>query len=177
MPNRKKEALTGPQTEAAVDAQPEVPLKDQVLEMWTQGQSRSEIAKHFDIPYQRVFALTKGVEGGPPNATGRARVMVEASEKLTEAGLEELVGMARADAIRQLYTGDDERFAGKLGPISRLLDTSYQVAFQATKALRQDEDGELEDESTETESEDEDATEEEEEEEFDEDEAEAADDN
>jgi hypothetical protein len=57
--------------------------------------------------------------------------------------------MGRAEAIRALYTGDDEEFAGHLGPISRLLDTSYQVAFQATKSLRAgastEDEGEAED--------------------------------
>ena len=162
MQKAKEAAVTGRQTKkAAVDEQPEVPLKAQILEMWKAGSSRREIADHFEVPYQRVFAITKGQEGGPAEQQGRARVTVEASEKLTKAGHEELVGMGRAEAIRQLYTGDDEEFAGKLGPISRLLDTSYQVAFQATKSLRagttSEDEGEAEDavdDGTEVEAED-----------------------
>ncbi len=121
------------ETVAAADEQPEVPMKDQVREAWKNGESRAAIAKRYGVTYQRVFALTKGIEGGPggTEAGGRARVMVVASEKLTEAGHEDLVGKPRAEAIRELFED-----GMKLGDIARLLDTSYQVAFQATKSIR-----------------------------------------
>jgi transposase-like protein len=132
-------------------------MKDQVREAWQNGESRSAIAKRFGVTYQRVFALTKGVEGGPEGseAGGRARVIVAESEKLTEAGKTDLVGKPRAEAIRELYED-----GMKLGDIARLLDTSYQVAFQATKSIRAgesgDEDGDeadVEDTDSETEEE------------------------
>jgi hypothetical protein len=160
MPNPAKEKLQTQPAKAAVDEKPEVPLKTQVLEMWKEGASRRAIADKFEIPYQRVFAITKDVEGGPADAQGRPRVMVEASDELTAAGHEELVGMGRSEAIRALYTGDDEALAGKLGPIAKLLGTSYQVAFQATKAIRKAASGETE-EAEGDEAEDQDETEEE----------------
>jgi hypothetical protein len=48
--------------------------------------------------------------------------------------------MTRVDAIRQLF---DEGM--KVGDIARLLGTSYQIAFQATKAQRVGAEPEVED--------------------------------
>jgi transposase len=107
----------------------EKPAKQQIREAFEAGKSRSDIAKEFGVTYQRVYQLTKDLGDG--EAAPRARVTVEESEKITEAGRTDLVGLSRVEAIRKLF---DEGM--KLGDIARLLGTSYQVCFQATKSQR-----------------------------------------
>jgi transposase len=132
-----------------------------IREGFTAGKTRRELADEFGLSYQRVYQVTKDM-GGPVQP--RTRVSVEPSEALTTAGREELVGMPRVDAIRQLF-GEGM----KVGAIAKLLGTSYQVVFQATRAQRAELAGDLE-ESDELESEDEELEDEDEEEEVEEDE-------
>ena len=130
------------------DDEPNKPAKQQIREAFEAGKTRREIADEFGLSYQRVYQVTKDMGG---NAQPRTRVVVEASDALTAAGREDLVGEPRVEAIRTLF---DEGM--KVGAIAKLLDCSYQVAFQATRgqraALAGDEPEEdLEDESEEDE--------------------------
>jgi transposase len=137
MPSKAKERLqTGQAASDAAEATSngsedpnEKPVRTLIREAWAAGKSRSEIAKEFGVTYQRVFSLTRDTEGGPADSQGRARVMVEASTALTEAGREDLVGMTRVDAARKLF---EEGL--KVGAIAKLLGTSYQIIYQATAA-------------------------------------------
>jgi hypothetical protein len=119
------------------------PVKQQVREAFEAGKSRREIADEFEITYQRVYQLTKDMGEGAGGGQ-RPRVNVEASDKLTEAAREDLVGRPRVEVIRELF---DEGM--KVGDIARLLGTQYQVVFQATKAQRADASGEAVDTDTE----------------------------
>jgi len=105
------------------------PAKQQIREAFSAGKTRREIADEFQLSYQRVYQVTKDMTEGPAQA--RTRVTVAESEALTKAGREDLVGQPRVEAIRTLF---DEGM--KVGDIARLLDCSYQVAFQATRAQR-----------------------------------------
>jgi DNA invertase Pin-like site-specific DNA recombinase len=143
------------------DDEPNKPGKQQIREAFAAGRTRREIADEFGLSYQRVYQVTKDMGG---NAQPRTRVVVEESEALTAAGREDLIGKPRVEAIRELF---DEGM--KVGAIAKLLDCSYQVAFQATRGQRAalaGEDVESEDEESEDELlEDEDELDEEEDEE------------
>lgn len=161
MANKAKEAL---QTQAAdataevadgttAEADPnEKPVRTLIREAWAEGKSRSEIAKMFGVTYQRVFSLTRDTEGGPGESQGRARVMVAASDELTKAGHEDLVGLPRVEAARQLWDGGNGL---KVGAIAKLLGTTYQIIYQATAAKAKGEDDEAAEGQTDESSEDE----------------------
>jgi DNA-binding NarL/FixJ family response regulator len=170
MPQRKAAAPVE-EVESQVDETEETedgdegtkPAKQQIREAFQAGRTRREIADEFSLSYQRVYQVTKDMTEGA--AQSRTRVMVEASENLTKAEREDLIGTPRVEAIRSLF---DEGM--KVGDIARLLDCSYQVVFQATRAQRAAlEDGADESEDTEVEgeleSEDEDEEEDEDEDE------------
>jgi AraC-like DNA-binding protein len=147
------------------DDEPNKPAKQQIREAFAAGRTRREIADEFGLSYQRVYQVTKDMaEAG--NAQSRTRVMVESNEKIVEQGREDLIGTPRVEAIRALFTE-----GMKVGDIARLLDCSYQVVFQATRAQRAaledgaDEDTDLEEGELESEESDEDDEDEEDEDE------------
>lgn len=152
MASKAKEQLQTTPAEESTDK----PVKQLVKEAFEAGKTRREIADEFELSYQRVYQLTKGLEGTAPSQA-RPRVAVESSEKIVAAGREDLIGMPRVEAIRMLFNE-----GMKLGDISRLLGTTYQICFQATRAIRAgevEEPEEAEAEDLEDEGQDEDADE------------------
>jgi len=129
MPSKTKAASQVDEEAPEGDDEPNKPAKQQIREAFEAGKSRREIADEFGLSYQRVYQVTKDMAEG--NATTRTRVVVEASEALTAADREDLVGRPRVEVIRELF---DEGL--KIGAIAKLLDCSYQVAFQATRGQR-----------------------------------------
>lgn len=175
----QKQATKATADVAPADEQAEVPMKEQIRTMFKEGKTRREIADNFDVSYQRVFALTKDMEGA--GNAGRAKAIfpdtieVKDGDKMVEQP-HPFAGQTRVDVIRELYENGSEEHdiePGKVGPIAKLLGLKYQIVFQATKAQRAgatDEDGDEEEvESADSDS-DEDEDEEEEEAEADSDE-------
>lgn len=150
-----EEATTEAPEVATTEAAAERPVKDVVREMFDAGKSRSEIAKALGITYQRVFSLTKGKSNAATEAGGGARpkVILEG----LEGPLAVWNGKPRIEAIRELYTNGGTAAdgtaipAGKPGPISKALGTSYQIVFQATRSLRDGQAATEEPEGTEVE--------------------------
>jgi hypothetical protein len=127
---------TKTKAENPADAQPEVPQRDQVREQFLAGgeeNTRSAIAKRFGLKYQQVYAMTKELGEGEGSG-GRARVMVEWPKGSGEQ-------RPRVEVIRELAQGigTPDGKPMKIGPISRELGTSYQIVYQATRNLREDE--------------------------------------
>ena len=135
-------------TENPADAQPEVPVRDQIRSEFEAGKSRGDIARERGLKYQQVYAYTKDMGEGEGSG-GRAKVMVE-----WPAGSGNQ--RARVDVIRELFQAGQAEGAtaetveaGKIGNIARALGTSYQIVYQATRNLREDtsaDDGEASDE-------------------------------
>jgi len=107
----------------------ERPVKDVIREMFVAGKSRSEIAKALNVSYQRVFSLTKG-QSNAATAEGGARpkVILEG----LEGEMARFNGVARIEAIRTLF-GEGH----KVGEVAKMVGTSYQIVFQATRNLRE----------------------------------------
>jgi len=146
MPKTKAATAESEEPQATGDTG-DKPVKQQVREAAEAGKSRREIADEFGLSYQRVYQLTKDLDVFASADGTRARVIVEASDALTEAGHQDLVGKPRVEAIRTLYTEMTEAGTEKpIGKIAKLLGTSYQVVFQATKSLRAGESGDEGDE-------------------------------
>jgi transposase-like protein len=118
--------------ENPADAQPEVPVRDQIREAFANGKSRGEIAKDFGLKYQQVYAYTKDMGEGEGSG-GRARVMVEWPK---DSGNQR----PRVEVIRELAQGigTENGEPMKVGDIARALGTSYQIVYQATRNLRED---------------------------------------
>jgi DNA invertase Pin-like site-specific DNA recombinase len=129
-------------------------------EMFKAGKTRSEVATAMGVTYQTVFAATRGMEAPAGAATvGRQKIMVTHPDTGEE--------VPRIDLIRELFEKGKTR-----GEIAKLLNTTYQIVYQATKEAEQadasdedeDEDDGAEDEDTEDEDDDEDDAEEDDEE-------------
>ena len=120
------------QAQVETAAEPaERPVKDVIREMFEAGKSRSEIAKELNVSYQRVFSLTKGKTNAATSEGGaRPKVILEGLEG-EDARFN---GVARVEAARTLYSE-----GVKVGPISKRLGTSYQIIFQATRSMRDQE--------------------------------------
>jgi len=127
MPNKAKEAATSAPADTTEPA--EKPVKVVVREMFEAGKSRSEIAKELGISYQRVFSLTKGQTNASTAEPGGTRPKVILGPDVADGRFD---GVARIEAIRTLF-GEGL----KVGEIAKLLGTSYQIVFQATRALRE----------------------------------------
>jgi DNA invertase Pin-like site-specific DNA recombinase len=132
---------------AAADEQPEVPLKEQIRSMFKEGKTRREIADHFEVSYQRVFALTKDLAAEGGNA-GRAKAVFPDTWMVpNEDGKGETeqphpyAGQTRVDVIRQLFEDGH-----KVAEIAKMTGLKYQIVFQATKAQRAELAGDAEDE-------------------------------
>jgi|SRR5687768_18255832 len=132
--------------ENPADAQPEVPVRDQIRQEFTDGKSRGDIARERGLKYQQVYAYTKDMGEGEGSG-GRARVMVEWPKGSGEE-------RPRVEVIRELFNAgqaegasDADKEAGKIGNIARELGTSYQIVYQATRNLREDTSAHDEDES------------------------------
>jgi DNA invertase Pin-like site-specific DNA recombinase len=131
-------APTGPEAAVpAAEAEEKKPSRaSQMREMFKAGKSRSEVAKELGVTYQTVFAATRGVEGGGGTSVGRQKIMVTHPDTGDE--------VPRIDLIRELFEHGKSR-----GEIAKLLNTTYQIVYQATKGAEQaeadDEDEELED--------------------------------
>jgi DNA invertase Pin-like site-specific DNA recombinase len=131
-------APTGPEAAVpAAEAEEKKPSRaSQMREMFKAGKSRADVAKELGVTYQTVFAATRGIEGGGGTSVGRQKIMVTHPDTGEE--------VARIDLIRELFEKGKTR-----GEIAKLLNTTYQIVYQATKGAEQeaaeDEDEELED--------------------------------
>jgi transposase len=127
-----------PAAPTAVATRP-VSRAQQMRTMYGDGKTRSEIAKHFDVTYQTVFAATKTMptNGAASASLGRERVYVDVDGER----------VPRLQYIRDRYAGGATR-----GEIAKELNVSYQIVYQATKSMvAPPDEEEVEDDETEEE--------------------------
>lgn len=104
-----------------------MPRSEYIRQEFMKGRTRSDIAKELDVPYQIVYAATKGMTNG---ATGsRGRVMIQDPET------GELV--PRTELIRKLYEQGKTR-----REIANMLQVDYAVVWNATKPKKDDKEEE-----------------------------------
>ena len=93
--------------------------KQQILELFQQDLSRSEIAKRLGVPYQVVYQYTKGMTNAATKPGGGARRVILDN------------GMPRAEYIRQEFAKGRSR-----SEIAKELGVPYQVVYAATRNMR-----------------------------------------
>jgi DNA invertase Pin-like site-specific DNA recombinase len=111
---------------AETNGQPKEPSRrDQMRQMFAEGQTRTEIAKHFEVPYQSVYTATKDVT--PPEGSAAAQV---AQSRPGRVVLED--GTPRADRIRQMFYDEGK----KRSEIAKELGITFQTVYAATKPAK-----------------------------------------
>lgn len=98
---------------------------EHMREMFMEGKSRGEIAKHFNVPYATVYAVTKDLDA-PGEKVHGGKVMVD---------LEDGTTMPRVDYIRKRFSEGASR-----REIANELGCDYAIVWAATRPKKKQEE-------------------------------------